>query len=306
MISVIMSVYNEKTEWLKLSVESILNQTYSDFEFIIIIDNPQLDKQSIDFLKEKEKNDTRIKLHQNEKNLGLMNSLNVGIQLATGEIIARMDADDISFLDRFSKEIEFMQKNNYDMVSGNRVDIDEEGNELRRSIHLIDNPQKALPHTNFIVHPSVMVRTSVLQMLGGYRAFYNSEDYDMWLRILSAGYSIGVLKDYVIFYRVRQGSMSLKNRLETYYITKYQQILYRERVKTGKDTYTPENFKRYMSSKNFSLEKNKKYCKFRENMDMAIVQFKSKKISFLRYALKAFLAFPSAAANTALILFRVK
>ena len=176
MISVIMSVYNEKLEWLSKAVESILNQTYKDFEYIIIIDNPNLDKSAMDYLENKATNDARIRIHRNEKNIGLMNSLNVGIKLAKGEIIARMDADDISLPDRFERELKFMQQNNFDLVSGNRIDIDENGKEIGRAIHVMDNPQKHLPYTNFIVHPSVMVRTDVMRELGGYRGFYNSED----------------------------------------------------------------------------------------------------------------------------------
>jgi len=295
MISVIMSVYNEKIEWLSKAVESILNQTYMDFEYIIIIDNPNLDKKSMDYLDLQAEKDARIRIHRNEKNIGLMNSLNIGIELANGEIIARMDADDISLPDRFEKELDFMQKNKFDMVSGNRIDINEEGSEIGRSMHVMDNPQKHLPYTNFIVHPSVMVRTEVMKMLGGYRGFYNSEDYDMWLRILSAGYSIGIIKEYLIYYRIRQTSMSLKNKLETYYIIKYQQSLYKERVKTGKDSYTFENFKKYMDSKDISEVKNRKYCNFRDNMDLTITKLKNKKIGFIGNFCKAFIAFPSAA-----------
>ncbi len=306
MISVIMSVYNEKLEWLSKAVESILNQTYKDFEYIIIIDNPNLDKSAMDYLENKATNDARIRIRRNEKNIGLMNSLNVGIKLAKGEIIARMDADDISLPDRFERELKFMQQNNFDLVSGNRIDIDENGKEIGRAIHVMDNPQKHLPYTNFIVHPSVMVRTDVMRELGGYRGFYNSEDYDMWLRILSAGYSIGVIKDYLVCYRIRQSSMSLKNKLETYYITKYQQRLYRERKKTGTDSYTFENFKKYMDSKNISESKNRRYCTFRDNMDLAITKLKSKNIGFVGDFCKAFIAFPSAAIDNISTIMHIK
>ena len=95
MISVIMSVYNERLEWLQAAVNSILNQTYSDFEYIIIIDNPDLNEDAVSFLKEIARADSRVHLHFNEKNMGLMKSLNVGIQISKGNYIARMDADDV-------------------------------------------------------------------------------------------------------------------------------------------------------------------------------------------------------------------
>ena len=292
MISVVMSVYNEKIEWLSKAVESILNQTYTNFEYIIIIDNPALNQEAVQFLEKSAVEDKRIRLYFNKENMGLMRSLNIGISLASGEYLARMDADDISFEDRLEKEIAYLEKHNYDMVSANRVDIDENGKEISRSSHLKSDPEKHLPYSNFIVHPSVLIRTDVLRSLGGYREFYNSEDYDMWLRVLSAGYKIGILDDYVIYYRIRQTSMSLKNRLETYYITSYQQLLYWERVKTGTDSFSVDHFQEYMSNKDISEAKNKKYCKFRDNMDSAITRFKNKNLGFIGYLVKAFVTFP--------------
>ena len=293
MISVIMSVYNERLEWLQAAVNSVLNQTYTDFEYIIIIDNPNLKKDSVTFLEEIAERDPRVHLHFNEKNMGLMKSLNVGIQISKGEYIARMDADDISFPDRLEKEVTFIKTNGFDMISANRVDIDEDGNEISRNSHLKNDPENHLPYTNFIVHPSVLIKTEVIRNLGGYREFYNSEDYDMWLRVLSAGYRIGILDDYVIYYRIRQTSMSLKNKLETYYITKYQQNLYWERVKTGKDSFTVDHFKSYMANKDISEKENEKYCRFRDNMDTSIQKFKNRRPSFVGYLIKAFIAFPS-------------
>ena len=297
MISVIMSVYNEKLEWIQKAVESILLQTYADFEYIIIIDNPQLNEDALRFLKETVQKDQRVKLHFNINNMGLMRSLNVGISLARGLYIARMDADDISFLDRFEKEISFIEKYNYDMVSANRVDINEEGEEITRTEHLKNNPKKHLPYTNFIVHPSVLIKTKVLKDLGGYRNFYNSEDYDLWLRVLSSGYKIGILSDYVIYYRIRESSMSLKNKLETYYITKYQQNLYWERLKNGMDSFSDASFKEYITKKDISSNENQKYCKYRNNMDIAIQKFKNKEIGFIFFLIKGFVAFPCIAIN---------
>ena len=108
MISVIMSVYNERIDWLKEAVSSILNQTYTDFEYIIIIDNPNLNDEAVSFLNNTAERDSRVQLHFNEANIGLMKSLNVGIQMVRGEFIARMDAEDVSFPDRLEKEIAFL------------------------------------------------------------------------------------------------------------------------------------------------------------------------------------------------------
>lgn len=98
-ISVVMSIYNENIDEIKASIDSILNQTYENIEFIIILDNPtRLDINVL--LTEYQKNDTRIKVIYNQKNEGLALSLNKGLEIATGEYIARMDSDDISLQDR--------------------------------------------------------------------------------------------------------------------------------------------------------------------------------------------------------------
>jgi glycosyltransferase involved in cell wall biosynthesis len=109
-ISAVMSVYNESEEYLRKSIESILNQTYTDFEFIIILDNPD-NKKARDILKEYENKDDRIVLLENEKNIGLAPSLNRGVKVARGKYIARMDADDIALPQRFEKQVYFLENN---------------------------------------------------------------------------------------------------------------------------------------------------------------------------------------------------
>ncbi len=100
-ISVIMSVYKEPEEQLRSSIESILKQTYSNFEFIIILDNPE-EKWREDLINSY--HDNRIKFYVNEKNFGLTNSLNKALTYATGDYVARMDADDISMPDRLQNK----------------------------------------------------------------------------------------------------------------------------------------------------------------------------------------------------------
>ena len=109
-ISVIMSTYNEKEIWVKEAVDSILNQTVNDFEFIIIVDKPDNNK-IIDLLHEYEMNDKRVKVYINNKNLGLVKSLNKAIRLSNGKFIARMDADDYSYPQRFEKQLNLLQNN---------------------------------------------------------------------------------------------------------------------------------------------------------------------------------------------------
>ena len=129
MISVIMSTYHEPLEYVEKSVDSILCQTYGDFEFIISVDDPE-NRKLIDFLKNKADGDSRIKIIVNEKNIGLPKTLNNAIAVAKGDYIARMDADDISLPDRFECQLKLIEEKNLDLVGCNIIDIDGKDNVL--------------------------------------------------------------------------------------------------------------------------------------------------------------------------------
>ena len=123
-ITVLMSVYNTPIEQLKQAIESILNQTYINFEFLIICDG--IKNEDIDFIKGFK--DERITLEINDKNIGLVKSLNKGLKIAKGKYIARMDTDDIAYPDRLEKEIKFMKENpQYAIVAGKANFFDESG-----------------------------------------------------------------------------------------------------------------------------------------------------------------------------------
>ena len=109
-LSIIMSVYKEPLDWIAEAIDSILSQTFKDFEFIIINDNPSSTELS-DILKNYKNKDSRITLLTNPQNIGLTKSLNIGLKHANGEFIARMDADDISKPTRFEKQINILKRN---------------------------------------------------------------------------------------------------------------------------------------------------------------------------------------------------
>lgn len=293
MISVLMSVYNEELDWLKESVESILRQSYSNFEFIIVIDNPCISDVLKKYLEDMKEKDSRIFIHYNTENLGLMNSLNIGLGLAKGEYIARMDADDISKEYRFKVELEYLKRNKVDMVSSNRIFIDERGREILKGYPINKQPKKCLPYTNLIVHSSVLIRTEVLKKLGGYRKFYNSEDYDLWLRVISNNYEIGIINQYLIYYRIRKSSMSNKNQLEQYFINIYQRKLYKERIKTGTDSFSEKNLKAYINKKHITDRKVRKYNYSKNMLNRTIREFKDKNWMFVIHFIMAFFSYPS-------------
>ncbi|MDH5661482.1 MAG: glycosyltransferase [Elusimicrobiota bacterium] len=184
MISVIMSVCNEE-EHVSEATESILDQTFNDFEFIIVNDG-SVDK-TYEIIKRHAEIDKRIKIMSHEKREGLAKSLNDGIKIAKGKYIARMDADDISLPERLQRQVEFMERNPETGAIGSCYqEVDESGNILPRK----QNPQswkdikKALFFYNPISHPTTMIRKEILEKTGTYdETFPTSQDYELFSRI---------------------------------------------------------------------------------------------------------------------------
>ncbi len=187
-ISVVMPVYNGE-KYLNQAIDSILAQTFTDFEFIIIDDGST--DNSLAIIKAYQ--DSRLKLHQNKQNLGLVATLNRGLDLAKCEYIARMDCDDISLPDRFAKQVNFLDNHPHISLVGSSVRIiDGENNlgmvaEMPTSHYLI---KWSLQFYCPIMHPTVMYRRESIIQLNGYssqlilgREKYSGEDYDLWRRL---------------------------------------------------------------------------------------------------------------------------
>ena len=282
MISVIMSVYNETEQELKQSIESILNQTYTEFEFIIVNDNPRNDRirNYLEFCVF----DKRIILVENDENIGLAKSLNKAINVSRGEYIARMDADDIASEDRLQIELDFLNGNNLDLVCGNAVFIDENGLPLdssrqRKGYYSLDL-SNLLTYTNPIMHPTVLAKADAFKAVGGYRNFPCAQDYDMWLRMASKNIKMGSTDSVVLRYRIRSESISKKNALKQYLTHQYGLKLFRERKKNnGIDSYSDDNYNKYLFDHCAeNIESIRAYQKVRENCDLAIQNIKEKKI----------------------------
>ena len=271
MISVIMSVYNETIRWVRESAESILSQTYSDFEFIIVVDNPQIDDEIAEYLIGLEA-DARVKLLWNERNLGLPQSLNKGICAASGEFIARMDADDISAPDRLQRELFFLIDNNYDMVSTNKVNIDEEGAILYEDSRLGEKAIKGLLYSNVIVHSSVLIKKDAVKALGGYRKVKDAEDFDLWLRLLDAGYSIGILDEYLVKYRLRATSVSVERQLEQFYASQYVRILSKQRKTIGEDSFSEKEMVSFFEKKRITESVQRRFSMAKKYLETASQQ----------------------------------
>lgn len=255
LVSVIMSVYKESKEELEKSINSILNQSYSNIEFIIVIDNPD-EKWRIDFVKSL--NDKRINLLVNEKNMGLPKSLNKAIKASKGKYIARMDADDISEENRLEKQFNYLINNNLDLcgsfvkcfykdkiVKKNSFPITPKG------IHLM------LYRKNCVAHPSYFLKKELYEKLNGYQNIYTCEDYEFLLRAEKKGYKIGNVPEYLLKYRLTENSISRSNPGKQIMISNYVKKWYKNHSIDIK-TSDIENF----LSSNYYRKKIKSYDKY--------------------------------------------
>lgn len=223
MISVIMSTYKEDEKLLRESIESILNQTYKDFEYIIILDYPDNDVHK-SVIEEYALKDDRIHFYINEKNMGLTDSLNRGLSLCHGEYIARMDADDISLPDRLERQMKYLEKNHYDLIGGITEMINENGSLLYSIKSVPTDPKKinkALRYSQCIAHPTWLGRKEVFEKNAGYRHMPLCEDYDFTLRAVLNGFVISNLNEPVLKYRMTSNSISRSNLFEQYLYMSY-------------------------------------------------------------------------------------
>ena len=205
-----MSVYNGG-EYLPESIESILQQTYRNLE-LIIIDDGSTDN-SLKIIKSKQ--DPRIRIISRE-NKGLVVSLNEGLNLAKGEYVARMDADDISVSTRLSRQVDYMKAHPNCAVVGTYIkEIDERGKPFKRSVlsnGVIDQCLEfALPRYNPLAHGSIMMRRKIALRAGGYNEeFWPAEDYELWARLTLYG-RLGVIPEELYIYRVNSQGISFSN-----------------------------------------------------------------------------------------------
>lgn len=220
MISVIMGVYNSKSiELLSKSIQSILDQTFKDFEFIIC-DDCSTKNDVISILDSYKNNDSRIKVIHNEKNQGLAYSLNHCLEFATGLYIARQDDDDISHKNRFEKQVEFLKGNKEYAIVGCNLNLFDENGIWGKRVHKETPTKEDFLKGSQFAHPATIIRKDIIDKIGRYnvcKMTRRTEDYELYMRLYSYGY-IGynmqdVLYDYyesMITYR----NQKLKYRLD--------------------------------------------------------------------------------------------
>jgi glycosyltransferase involved in cell wall biosynthesis len=204
-VSVVMTVYNAE-RYLREAVESILNQTFGDFEFIVVNDGSTDGSRRI--LEEYARRDGRIRL-VSRPNTGIVAAANEGIAAARGEYLARMDADDVSLPRRFEKQVAYLDAHPECVIVGSRVlSTDPHGIPVAPSEHALTHEEidaQLMTATGgwALLQPATMMRLDAVRAVGGYRGKYNiSEDHDLFLRLAERG-KVANLPEVLFHYRRR-------------------------------------------------------------------------------------------------------
>lgn len=239
-ISVVMAVYNAE-KYLSEAVDSILAQTYSDFELILI--NDKSTDTSGDILADYVQKDPRIIILENEQNIGLTKSLNKGLAIAKGEYIARMDADDISVPERFEKQVDFLDAHpDYSFVSCIAQYIDENGNPEQMRLFPETNEEiyAMMPKVDAVMHPGVMFRRADIAKIGNYcEDFRVVQDYDLWFRGMAAGYKFYNIQEPLVLFRRNESYNTRKSKA-------YRKVDFQVRKKGYKINNTPLHKRVYL------------------------------------------------------------
>lgn len=208
-VTVLMAVYN-CADYLQSAIDSVLNQTFEDFEFIIINDGSS--DSSVAIINSN--TDPRIKVIHNEANLGLIGSLNKGIEAASGKYIARTDCDDLLEPERLRKQVAMLDQHDDIVILGSWMQlIDENGNDMQVWHYPSTDPEIrwASLFNTAIGHPSAMFRTEIAKQNFGYSIdFLYAEDYDLWTRLSEVG-RLANIPEALQKYRIHGGSVSSRH-----------------------------------------------------------------------------------------------
>ncbi|MEO5562170.1 MAG: glycosyltransferase family 2 protein [Chitinophagaceae bacterium] len=224
LVSVIMSVRNGE-QWLKEAIESILHQSYTHWEFIIIDDASGEPAQQI---LQQYKTDTRIKIIRKDTQQGLTKNLNTAIDHCKGDFIARMDADDNSKPKRLEKQVAYLQENTeVAVVAGLVVLIDEKGKITGNwgddwKTITPASIKNMLPRRNCIAHPSVLMRAEILKQYRYNEAQLHSQDWDLWLRLSNDGKVIDKVKEPILSYRLHANSVTSTSNKKSVFLKKHE------------------------------------------------------------------------------------
>lgn len=220
LVSVIMPAYNSE-EFINETIDSIINQTYENWELIIVDDHST--DNTIEIIQDYMANDSRIFLFEQEKNMGTAVARNTAVDRAKGEYLAFIDSDDLWKKEKLTKQLEFMRANNYVFTSTSYEEVDELGKPTGNIIY----SHKVLDYNGLLKYNQG--NSTIIYNANQLGKFYipdirKRNDFVMWLQVIKKTKYIYGMKEALTQYRVREGSLS-SNKLD---LVKYQWKVYRE------------------------------------------------------------------------------
>jgi len=210
LVSVLLPVWKPKPELLSISIKSILEQTFTNLELLIIYQKTH-DKNDNEIKEVFEENsdDHRLKIIQ-VKEKGLSNSLNAGLTQSSGQLIARMDSDDVSEKNRLDEQTSFINETGNDLIGSWAYLISENGDVIGTAEPpaLYSEIRKKIMFHNPFLHPSILFRKKIIEKVGVYSSGYNSaEDYDFYFRIIAANFKVANIPKFLIRLRETEDSI---------------------------------------------------------------------------------------------------
>jgi glycosyltransferase involved in cell wall biosynthesis len=258
LVSVIMSTFNEKIEWVDGAINSILKQSFGEFEFIIVLDNPERSdiKELVSSYKLK---DERIIIIENLNNIGLVKSLNKALTLCRGKYIARMDSDDVSHLNRLQVQFRYLEENKgIDFIGAKVKYINEKDEPLNdyKNVLATDHSKlkRLLAYGNSFNHPTWFFKKEILRDIKEYREIKFAEDYDFVTRVVTCNYKVGNIDEILLDYRVRESGISQSNYFEQMRVSMVIARMYKKRLQGISEQKASSNLNKQekaSTSKNF-------------------------------------------------------
>ncbi|MBR6445953.1 MAG: glycosyltransferase [Prevotella sp.] len=216
-VSVIMATYNDPVEYLSQAIDSILNQTYENLELLIADDSTET--ETINAIDEYARKDARIIVVRKEQKMGIAGARNEALLKAKGQLIALMDADDVSLPDRLEKQVEFARKHvDIDLFGGHIYIIDEKNKVTSLRKYMVGQKQfkRMFAYRNPLAHPTIMFRRTIVDDGFLYDpTFKKAEDLEFYLRLHNNGYRLANMDDFLLNYRI-VGDMQKKRQYDNW------------------------------------------------------------------------------------------
>ncbi len=255
LVSVVLPIFNEEISWVRIALESILNQSHTNIEVIAALDNPARNDILI-LLNEIREKDNRIKILRNEQNLGLVANLNKALSICTGSYIARMDADDISTPVRLEVQLKYILDHKLDLVGSSINLVAQDGSFIKykhkqeRHEAIVDLLKNGIMG---IVHPTFLFNQNLLSKMNGYEFCQHAEDMEFLARAISHGFKVGNVQAPLLSVRHHPRSITKSNTSNMIRNAKSVQNAFSNYLRCG--IYTPPNPTQHSGSRPFGSKR---------------------------------------------------